>query len=286
MALSEGQWQIRDLIMGAGTPYNVQRPTNPFKAAARAEQSDARPWAHGGWSGAEFEEPPTVPIRVMVNQSDVPSVVDAIHDLRAAFRAVGDAAVEEELRFALGGREYVMFGRPRIVDPGTDLLGVGKSRVRASFVALDPTIYSGIQSESTTTLPTFSGGLTVPFTVPFTIDATKSGGSLSLTNDGNREVGLDLEIDGLVREPRVVLQRSDGVTQQVRYPADVASGRTLSIDTKAKTADLDGAQQSGVLVWSDFTDGILLPSGTSSLEFRSARNDDPGQITARWRSGW
>lgn len=296
MALSQGQWQVRDLVMGPGTAYRVMDDSNAWQLDVRAEQTEPRAWNHGHWSGAEWASERVVPLHLLVDGDDVASWEAAHQELAAAFAPVGDAAETVELRFALGATEYVLFGRPRGVRPDPRLIGTGASFTRAAFVAQDPRIYAGVESSVSTGLPVHSGGMTVPgsatagsggLTVPFTVDGVLTGGIASLTNAGTADTGLTVRIDGPVPNPVVVIQRADGLTQQIRFRLELAAGQWLDVDTAARTALLNGlpqANQRGRAVW-DIDPYPLVP-GTSTLRYLAGGFNETTEIEARWRSAW
>ncbi|MDG4796220.1 hypothetical protein [Micromonospora sp. WMMD1082] len=284
MALTEGQWQIRGLTLGPGTAYDVLDSSNPFNCQVRAEQGGDRAWAHGSWSGVEWQAERVVPINILIDvgANDIAATIEARHALAAAFRA---SHVDLPLTFALGGREYLLWGRPRMVEPTMDLLGVGKAWVRAAFVALDPMIYSATEHEvGPVSLPTWSGGLTVPLTVPFTVPATQVGGLDDLSTAGTVEVGLRLRVDGPVPQPRITITDPDGAATTLRVDITVPSGQWLDIDTQARTVLLNGdpaASRRGQAV-GEFP---LLQLGTSQLRFAAAE-EAAGTLSVRWRDGW
>jgi hypothetical protein len=163
MALSADQVQVRDLVMGPGTDYQILVGFNPFNRSVRADQSGKRAWNHGSWSGVEWADEAVVPLRILIDTDDENTWLVAHQKLMAAFRPVGEITRNTELRFHLGGREFVMFGRPRMVEPELDLIGLGKAFTSAAFVALDPLIYAGAETVVPGIgLPTFTGGLTIP----------------------------------------------------------------------------------------------------------------------------
>lgn len=296
MALEEGQWQIRDLVLGANSIYRLLDSSNPFDLAVRADQGGPRAWNHGSWSGAEWASERVVPIRLLIRDGDALTVTawKAARDrLAAAFAPVGDAAEQVELRYAHGGEERVLFGRPRLLEFDTTLMGLGSTFVRAGFVAQDPRIYAGALSTDQTGLPTQTGGLTVPFVVPFTVDGVLNGGSLSLLNAGTTDTGLVLRIDGPVADAQVILQRPDGSVQSIRFDLTLATGQWLDIDTAARTAllnGLPGANQRGRAVWD--IDPYPLPGdpsgagATTTLRFESSDFNPSALLTAFWRSAW
>lgn len=287
--LAECQVQVRDLVMGPGTAYKVLPGFNPFTRTVRSSQGDGRAWNHGTWSGAEWADEATVPIPVSVTATDrdIGSWLPLHQQLAAAFAPVGDSPETVELRWVYGGVEYLMFGRPRMVSPNTDLISVGKAITQCAFVAQDPRIYSGVESAQTTGLPTQVGGLTVPFTVPFHIGGTVVGGRLELVNEGTSDAPLLVRIDGPVPEPRFTLQRPDGTVQSVRFDLELPADQWLIVDSAAGTAFVNGlptASRRGRAAWD--MDPYPLPPGTTTLVFGSADYNDEASITASHRSAW
>lgn len=183
MVLSERQLQVRGLVMGRGTPYLVER-FNPFRRKVRASQTGERAWGHGSWSGSEWAEQLIATFDVVV--SDDPVSMDTwmpLHQkLAAAMRPIGDVIQDEELRFVWGGREYVIFGRPRSTEPETAHVGIGGSLTRCAFVGLDPLIYDAAGFTETIGLPTFVGGLSAGV-VPSKLWLDGSAGTFVSTPD-------------------------------------------------------------------------------------------------------
>lgn len=287
MPLMEGQFQVRDLILGPGTQYEILRGTNPFQRNVRADQGGARAWNHGSWSGVEWAAEVVVPmtIRVRGETRDVASWLAAHQTLTAAFAPVGESAVDAELRFVLGGTEFLMRGRPRMVEPDLTLINSGKSITQAAFVALDPFIYAGAETVAGPTgLPTFTGGLLVPFTVPFTVDGVLASGFLDLTNTGTADTPLAIRLDGPVTDPSVTLQRTDGIVQTLRFEFDLGAGEWLDIDTGARTVLLNGAASRRGQTTGDFP---ILPPGTHRILFRAGGVLNLiAQMTVTFRSAW
>lgn len=283
MPLIEGQFKIRDLVLGRGTAYELLTDTNPFDRHVRAEQSGPRAWNHGSWSGVEWQDEAVIPFHVFVSANGKADWVQARHELARAFSPVGESVADVELRFAMGGREYLVRGRPRMVEHDLELIGLGKSYTSAAFVALNPLIFDATESSAgPISPPTFSGGLTVPLTVPFTVDAVASGGGADLLNEGTADTGLSLRIDGPASEPFVALKRSDA-TYVLRFAIDLASGQWLDVDTAARTVLLGGTSSRRGQTSAD-PDWPLLPPGTHRIEYRSA--DGLGTLTVKFRSAY
>lgn len=287
MALEEGQWQVRSLVLGPGTAYRLMDSTNPFTVTVRSDQSGPRAWNHGSYSGAEWGNSRMVAIRLLVEADDLAGWRDAHQALAAAFAPIGDSVADVQLRFVLGATEYLLFGRPRMVEPEMQLAGTGRTFTRCAFDALDPRIYAGLESNAQTGLPVQTGGLTVPLTVPFTVDGVLAGGSAALLNEGTTDTALTLRIDGPVIQPVVVLQRPDGSVQSIRFDLTLAAGQWLDISTAARTALLNGlpqANQRGRAIWS--VDPYPLQPGTTTLRYLAGGSNVTTEVTATWRSAW
>lgn len=281
----------RDLLMGDSTRFDLQDTFNPFATQVRADNGGDRPYAHGAWVGAEWQAERVVPIRVIANgaNGDVPTTRQAVHDMAAAFSAVGATGEIAELRFRLAGDsdEFVLFGRPRGIDPDLSTFALGYAYVSTAFVASDPRIYSGALTTVSTALPAQQGGLTLPFTMPFTIDGTLISGRLDLTNTGTAAAGLQMRIDGPVVDPLILLRRPDGLVQSIEFTLTLAADQWLQIDTTSTLALLNGLPQSnqrGSAAW-DMDPFPLLP-GVSELRFTSPVYNDTARITVEHRSAW
>ncbi|MFI6329854.1 phage distal tail protein [Micromonospora chersina] len=285
MALAEGQVQVRDLVLGPGTLYETLRGFDPWTRQVRAEQGDGRAWADGAWSGAEWTADAVVPIPVRVKDAAnrTPGGWLAAHQALAA--AFAPSHEDIELRWCTGGTEYVLFGRPRMVEPNVDTVPAGWSYSRCAFAALDPTIYSGVEHSTTLGLPSTVGGLTVPVTLPLTVAASVTSGRGIITNGGTKTTGLRVRIDGPAVEPRISLLTDNG-TAVVRVWTTLTAGQWLDIDTAARTVYLNGtASRRGVTT----ADGIgwpTLPTGTHELAFDASGYDPAATATVRWRDTW
>ena len=286
MALMEGQVQVRDLVMGPGTPFTLFR-FNPWQRNVRAT-SNPRAWAHGTWSGAEWADEKIIPLRIIVADDPVTraSWFELDQQLAEAFAPVEDTGRDVEMTFRWGGRDFLVFGRPRMVDPDVERVGGGWTLTQAAFVANDPFVYA---AEATIagpiSLPRFSAGLVFPAVFPFGIDARLVGGELALVNEGRARTGLVIRLDGPIDSPRVSLVRPDGSTQQLRFHFALDAGEHVLVDTAARTVFLNGQPEASVrgLVSGDFP---VLPPGESQLRFRAAEHNDIASMSATFRSAW
>lgn len=294
--VAEGQARIvspwRDLLLGEGTLFDLQDDFNPFIRQVRADQTGPRAWAHGSYSGAEWQSEIVVPVRFIANgaDGDVASTRAAIQQVTAGFAAIGERRETVELRFWLDGdtTDYVMFGRTRGSEPDLSTLGAGYVFVSAAFVAQDPRVYSGTESTATTGLPVQQGGLTVPVTTPTVVEGSLLGGRISIVNDGTADAPLRVRIDGPAPNPGILLQRPDGTVQAARFNVTLTTGQWLDIDSTTGTALLNGLpgsnQRGSATVW-DLDRYPILP-GPNTLRFIASDYEAAAQAQAWWRSAW
>jgi hypothetical protein len=287
MALALGQVSIRDFVMGAGTPYKFLVDFNPWKREAQVTVEQAMPYSDGSWAGAEFIAAPVIPLRLMINTPDIASWDIARRNLTHALRPIGVGSEEIELRWNITGTEYVMYGRPRLVDPDVAINKAGKSYVSAAFTALDPYVYSGdVHSSDVVTVPQTSGGLTLPFTVPFSIDTTYTGGSATLHTDGLMDSALTLVFTGPLTKPRVIIDRADGIRLTLTVTRNIPADWTLTVDSRTKSVyltDTNGLRYDAQDAVSG--DWPSISTGDNIMNLR-AHPDDTGTLQAFWQDTW
>ena len=251
---------------------------NPFVRAVRANEGDVRAWNNGAWSGAEFADALTIPMRIVALGQGAAGFLAAHQAIAAAF---APSSTDLELRFAVAGSEYVMYGRPRLVEPQPRNI-TGVAWYQAAFMALDPLIYSGTEHTQALVLPVASGGLTVPITVPITVAGTVISGRAPITNAGTATVGLRLRVDGPVISPRVSLLVGS-VTSTLSFALTLGVGQWLDVDTARRTVYMNGTASRRGLTSGDWP---MLPTGTYELAFDASAYDAAAGLTVTWRDGW
>lgn len=285
---------IRGVTLHHHDPPFVLLRFNPWVRQVRADQQENRVFNDGAWSGYEFHDVVTVPIVVLVKDPEArPGTLRWLQyhqQLAAAFAASSD---DVELRFDVGGTPFLMFGRPRLVEPDAETSLRGFAVERCVFVATNPRILGGGdvnvpngeigRHEASTGLPVAEGGLTVPFTVPFAIHATVASGVMILVNAGTYPANLRIRIDGPVEQPRITLQDPDGSTATLRYHGTLTSGQWLDIDTQNREVLLNGTASRRGNVSGEWP---LLKPGTSELTFNAASFNPDALLTVVWRDSF
>lgn len=219
-----------------------------------------KPRERGAWAGDSFDSE-----RVMSINGTITAQTPQL--LNTAIDALKGAVTNEPFLMQVtesGQTRWVMARKmgetltPKI----TNLIGTYSVQV----VALDPRQF-GVELTGSTSLPSFSGGLTVPFTVPFSINADLVSGQVNLINPGNETGPVLLRIDGPCHGPSVS-HAGSGLALTFSSSLVLGSGEWLDVDMEAQTVLANGqASRNGFVTargWSGFTPGLNSWSFTAS----------------------
>lgn len=161
---------------------------------------------------------------------------------------------------------------------------VNPTTVEWSFqVASDDWRKFGDELTASTALPSEVGGLTVPFTVPFTIDAMSVSGQVSLTNPGNDSGPVILRIYGPCAGPEI---RHDSTGAALKFASSLvlSSGEFLEVDMEARTAKANGqVSRAGWITsrqWSQFD------PGNNTWSFTASTYDPAARLTVTATPSW
>jgi hypothetical protein len=155
----------------------------------------------------------------------------------------------------------------------------GRITFTLSLEAPDPRRYSVVELASSTGLPVTTGGLSLPISLPISIGATVTSGRVTVVNDGNEAAPVVLEVTGPCPAGATVTNLTTG--QQLTIPEAVPAGQVLVLDSRAKTARIDGVATRTVTgTWWD-----LLP-GANEIQFNAPAYDAAAQLTIRYRHAW
>jgi hypothetical protein len=245
-------------------------------ATSSTRRAQQRTRASGGWSGKGFSAPRALSI-VGRTYAPTPELArDALDRLNAAV-SVDDTLLRV---YEPGLTRYVMVHRTDDVIPKwmmpTDLSwGFG--------VESDDWRKFGDELSGTTLLPSTTGGLSIPFTVPFTIAATTVSGQVSLNNPGNEVGPVRLRIDGPCTGP-VVTHVSSGLQLVFSSSLVLGVGEWLDVDMEAHTVLANGqASRAGWVTrrgWSSFD------VGDNTWSFTAAVFDPGSQLTVFATPAW
>jgi len=276
---------VRGLVMGPGTDFIVAY-FNPWIRNASASYTGSNPYQDGAWSGPEFLDPAQITL-IVHPVGGSPAGWWSLHtQLLQAFRPIRTETTEPEIHWRSGGKDFMMYARPRALSPEVKNLYTGDVTTSCSLEALDPSMYSGgengLHSIELSPYAT-SGGLAAPLSAPLSIFTAVAEGRGTLTNAGIDATSLMIRIDGPVVQPRFLLVGPDGAVQTFWIDIELLADQWLEIDTGNESIVFNG-----VMPRLDALRGALplLAPGESTIEFRSA--SDGGDATAHisWRDRW
>lgn len=213
---------------------------------------EQRSRASGGVAGDSFGTPRAVTVQGWAKAPTPALLVDACDRLIAA---VGRD--ERLVRFSEAGKvRWILARRSDEVRP---------VRVRPTYATWSFQVASedwrkfGAEQVQSTALPASSGGLTIPFTIPFAIASVLTSGVVTLENDGNEIGPTRIRIDGPAVGP-VVTHVGSGRALKFASSQELLAGEWLDIDMEAHTVLANGqASRSSWITsrgWSQFEPGL------------------------------
>jgi hypothetical protein len=220
-----------------------------------------KPRQAGAWAGYSYEVARSIVLTGTTYALDAGSASDALDRLIAACTL--DATV---LTVVESGRSrWVSVRRDGAVVP----VWISSTAFTWSvqFVAVDPRKF-GASLTGQTALPSSTGGLTVPFTVPYVIASTVVSGQVSLTNPGNSTGSVILRIDGPCTGPVITRTGVTGSSLVFASSLVLNTGEWLTVNGDARTAMAnDQANRAGYITsrgWPTFEPGVNTFSFTAT----------------------
>lgn len=228
-----------------------------------------KPRQPGGWAGESFSGARHVAMSGWLRTDDPSALQGATDALNAAF----DLSETLMRVTEYGVTRWVMArNEDEVIVKRVSSVAAKWS---AQVVVLDPRKF-GAELTAFTGLPSSAGGLTVPFTVPFSVDAVTVSGQVNLTNPGNAAGPVRLRIDGPVTGP-VVTHVGSGASLMFASSLVLGAGEYLDIDMEARTVLANGqSSRSGWVTargWSQFE------VGKNTWSFTAAAFDPGSRLT-------
>lgn len=248
---------VGDLVLdgmdGAGVRWALPKDglTGWWGSPAPRMSSSPRPGAHGVVVGQSWLEGKTVGLDIWMTAPDRARALDALARFTAACSLDSTTLrVDDEVSLST---QVV-----RSDDVLSTWSNLHEAKFSVQFLAADPRLTKDPLTGSTG-LPSSSGGLSIPFTVPFSIDSNVSTGQVSLTNAGNIAGKVQLRIDGPVVGP-IVTHVSSGVQIVFASSLELGEGEWITVDMDRREVLAQGQADRGGWVtgrgWSSFEPGV------------------------------
>lgn len=279
------QMQLGTLLLGAGTPYEVDADEGltGWDDMPGLDLADVpRPAAAGAWPGSIYPQSRIITVKLSVHDDGAGHAAN-LAALRAAVNAT--LAGETPLAVQLGGQVTYAGVRclQRSLPTGDNYAGRRTAKGMIQFEATDPRRYTAAASSVTTGPTASTGGIAWPTTWPITW-GTSSGGTVNVVNVGDYNTPVFITITGPLTTPAVYKQDTGEVLE---LNTTLAAGDVVAIDPLADTLTLNGAPAKSLL--SDRSapvSNFLFSPGSTGLALRAAVTDPSAKMTALWRSAY
>lgn len=253
------------------------------------EVADAsRPRADGVAFGVDFRGGRTVTLEMGIVRPSEADVVAAVERLAGLWRA-------DEIRRTpgavatftarQGGRERLIYGRPRRFSPGLNFIGEGMATVVADFAAADDCFYSTtLSSMSVVLVPPPSGGLIGPLGSPLATTES-SDRSMGITVGGRLPAWPVMEIRGPITNPVIEVVG----LWRMEFRTTLADGETLVVDTRpwARTVKKGNASLPGVVSRASTRLGdAAIPPGSYEVALRGVSESGSASALISWRDSF
>ncbi|MFD8949469.1 hypothetical protein ACFV0B_11500 [Streptomyces xanthophaeus] len=263
-------------VDGAGVAWHLQT-LDGWDGPDLEAQYSAREADHGAWAAPVYLRQRPVTLAGKIEAPALPALDAAIEQLIAACSLTDTTLTVHE---TIPKQATVRRSGPPRVRHVTDRVAEFSLLVTAA----DPRRYSTTLQTQTTGLPSVTGGLTLPLTVPLTITASTSSGQLTLTNSGTIGTRPIFTIDGPVDSPVIVVQYADSTVRQLAYSQALGTGDQLVIDTAARSVTLNASVSRRRYLSVQWPE--IPPASAVTVQWSAASYSASALLTASARSAW
>jgi hypothetical protein len=275
-------WRDLTLTTGAEQPYRITALDGWESRPAPRYEKTARARAHGAHPSPIWSDERLVTVEGFTHDEAARDAL--LHALQAAARYSADPDDAHPLTVALAGRTLTAAAQVLRFDPVLTRgeWGIGRFGWVIQWRCPDPLRY-GPARVATTGLPTSGGGLTYPLTYPLGYGELGDPGQVALTNEGTADAPIVFDVTGPLEHG---FDLSAG-GQRITYPLPVPAGQTVTVDTGAGTALVEGTSSRRAALTA--ADWLHVPAGTAlTVQFTSLGGayDPAASLTARWSAAY
>ncbi|MEK6343976.1 MAG: hypothetical protein V4737_09070, partial [Curtobacterium sp.] len=173
-----------------GVDWSIEKFDGWMGATKSTSEITQKPRQSGGWRSTGYSGARSIAASGKIYAPDAAALADAFDRLNDAI----PAGVDRTLVVTYAGTtRWVTVQQSDDILPGweTDVIGTWSIQVESTDWRKFGEALTG-----STKLPSTSGGLTIPFTIPFTINAVTVTGQVGLNNPGNESGPVVLRVDG------------------------------------------------------------------------------------------
>lgn len=240
----------------------------------------AKPRSRGATTSTPFDGPRHLPMTVWILAPDEASLTAAIDSLNAAASLdLTLMAVNEQglIRHMYVQREdHVLVTR------------VGRFSASCSFqlVAPDPLKYGDVVTASTG-LPSSSGGITYPVTYPVTYSGVVTSGILIVTNNGNTNAPVWLQVNGPIPAGGWEVTHA-GKQKTLSFASSLSldSGQYITVDMDSREVLAQGQSAASRSGWVTSRGWFDLDPGDNEIAFTATNYSASALLTVTTMSAW
>ncbi|MFJ8016249.1 phage distal tail protein [Streptomyces sp. NPDC096339] len=277
VAITLGTLQLSNTD-SAGVQWTVTNLKGWHSAGVRAgyqpRQSD-----HGGWASPVYLDSRPITVEGLLSAPSTSARDAAIEQLIAA-----DSLTDTTLSVAEAIPKQATVRRSG--ELLIELVNEYSATYSALVTAADPRRYSTTLQSQSTGLPSVTGGLTLPITMPITISTTSTGGGFTLTNAGTIATRPTFTLTGPAALPVITATRPDGSISQLAYSESLGAGDTLVIDTAAHSVILNGTVSRRPFISAQPYWPEIAPGSSLSVRWTASAYDPAALLTGTCRSAW
>jgi hypothetical protein len=265
-------------VDGAGIAWHLQELEGWDSPEVRAEYAP-READHGAWASPVYLSQRPITLAGKIAAPNLAALDGAIEQLIAA-SALTDTVMTV----------YESTPKQTVVRrSGKPLIRLVTDRVAEYSLLMtagDPRRYSTVLQSQSTGLPSVTGGLTLPITLPLSISTTVTGGAFILSNEGSIATRPIFTIEGPAASPIIACSGPDSTVMQLAYSDTLGAGDSLVIDCDAHTVVLNGTVSrrrylSAPLGWPE-----ILPDSTLAVQWSAVAYDPDALLTGTCRAAW
>lgn len=291
----DGQIQWAGLLLGPGTPYQIEaKGISGWDDLPALDTADVpRPDQHGAWPGARWAKPRTVGASVWLLPEARRQAGATLREFRAA---TGLGGGEAWLAVRLHGETLACRARVsrRVVPQDRGYVTQGAAKTSLQWIATDPRRFETQERRAGTTLPKPESGLLWQepggatgkgLAWPLDWGTAGQAGTVGMANSGSATAHPVIELRGPVQRPQLT-RLTDG--RRISYDIALGAGDVLTVDTQAGTVLLNGTTSRLYTATPDSSPEQLfdLEPGVTPVVFRSddITPDPRASVTVRWRN--
>lgn len=287
--LANYQWELGGVVFGVDSPVGHEADATPGTYSWRT-QDQATPGRDAISFGRDLIEPGTWAFRLFVDQKNESTALTVLEQLNHVWRAKGvrdTAGAVMPLRYRLGDRTRVCYGRPRRFDYTlNNQFMSGYIPVTADFKLTSELYFDDFESYiDVGFLAPTTGGFEAPVVTPLTTEASPAQVPYTFAVGGVEDAPMMIDFHGPLSD---VSLQIDG-QYVVQLQQDVAHDTVLTVDARPWVSAVyrqDGGGVAGVLSPRSRMPDMVLSPGTHVATLGGASSTGTGKCRIRWRSAY